>query len=81
MILTKTRKKSEAESKHTDNLKTAVGVHLSYITSAEPLLAVLIHKEVLVITAFTPVVAHGHVRTSDEDLTTRMRLVMLRIAT
>ncbi len=53
MIWTKTERRLhyEAESKHTDNLKTAVGVHLSYIPSAEPLLAVLIHKEVLIITA------------------------------
>lgn len=74
-------KTCDAECRHTNNLKTAVRVHLSYITSAEPPLSVLIHIEVVIITALTPVVAHGYIRTSDEDLTTWMRLVMLCIAT
>lgn len=56
-------------------------MHLSNITSAEPSLPVLIHVEVVIVGATVPVVAHGHIGTTDEDLTTWMRLVMLGVAT
>lgn len=56
-------------------------MHLSNIASAEPSLPVLIHVEVLIVGAIVPVVAHGHIGTTDEDLPTWMRLIMLRVTT
>lgn len=65
----------------TDNLQTAISMKLSYVSSAEPPLAFLIHKEVLTVLVFVLVVAHCYVWPTDQNLSSRTGPVCAAIAT
>lgn len=63
----------------TDYLQAPVLVKLPDVSRAEPPLAVLIHKEVVLVFRLHLVVSHGHVGSADQNLSPRMRLVCAAI--
>lgn len=65
----------------TNDLEAAVFVKLSNVSGAEPPLLVLIYKVVLLAFCLPVVVTHGHVGSSDENLSSWMRLVSASITT
>lgn len=65
----------------TDDLEAAVVMDLSNVSCAEPPLAVPVHSEILLLLAFTLVVAHGDVRAADQNLPSGMWPVCAVVAT
>lgn len=62
-------------------LKAPVFVKLSYVSRAEPPLAILIHKEVVLVFRFTLVVSHCYVWSTNHNLSSRTGLVCTTITT
>lgn len=65
---------------HTHYLQTAIWVNLSHISSAEPSLSYVIHNVVMTI-LFIVVVTHGYIGPTDQDLPSRVWLIVGSIAT